>query len=366
MNILFVSKLSPVARSVFTISKYVETGMKLGHRVALYGEQTNEPPPLPYSLDTKAFDFAIFVVYEPWDFPDMPYLAKLLDSIPRQRRLIIDCCGRYNETIRVEHDFNHLEKMDKHQGWEWVEGFEAVSDCILQPTQTPRRFNVRPFLWHGFDPGSIAKPYATPEAAAEAWLASNGNGKAYGLTYVGHNWQRWTQIRHVLEGIQPLSAQLGPVALAGSDWAARPDWAVQLGIQGVDVDPALLARSRVELKPPIPFQEMVNFMSQGKFCPVVHRPLFNELGFVTNRTFATFCADTVPLLMLPQKLADSIYGPSGEALRINHDVTGHVERVLREPGPYWKAVLESRNYLAEHHSFERRFEELIAVLEAGA
>ena len=364
MNVLFVSKLSQFARSVFSISKYVEIGQQLGHRVALYGEQTTDPPKLPYSLDAKTFDAAIFVVYEPWDFPDMPYLAQLLDGVPKERRIIIDCCGRYNDTIRVEQDFNHLEKMDKHQGWEWVEGFQAVSSTILQPTLKPLRSDVRSFLWHAFDPASVARPYATESEAVDAW--ANANGRPYGITYVGHNWQRWTQIRRFLEGMLPLSADLGPIVLAGNDWDKRPDWAAQLGIQGVDVDPELFRLARVQSKPPIPFQEMIAFMGQGKFAPVIHRPLFKELGFVTNRTFATFCADTMPLLMLPQNFVESIYGPSAEPLRIDQDATDRVSRMLRNSAPYWKAVLETRKYLAEHHSFQHRFQELLAILEGKA
>ncbi len=364
MNILFVSKLSQFARSVFPISKYVEIGRQLGHRVALYGERTNEPPQLPYSLDAKTFDVALFVVYEPWDFPDMPYLAQLLDSVPKERRVIIDCCGRYNDTVRVEHDFNHLEKMDKHQGWEWVEGFEAVSNTVLQPTHKPLRSGVRSFLWHAFDPVSVVKPYTTVEQAVQAWI--NANAKPYGMTYVGHNWQRWTQIRRLLEGLEPLSADFGPIAFAGSDWDKRPDWAAQLGIQGVDVDPDLLARCRVQPKPPVPFQDMISFMSQGRFSPVVHRPLFNELGFVTNRTFATFCADTIPLLMLPQSLVELVYGPSAEPLRIDQDVTARISQMLRNPAPYWKAVLDTRKYLTEHHTFQHRFQELLRILERKA
>ena len=366
MNILFVSKLSQFARSVFPISKYVELGKQLGHRVALYGEQTNEPPALPYSLDTKMFDVAIFIVYESWDFPDMPYLAQLLDGIPRERRLIIDCCGRYNDTLRVEHDFNHLEKMDGHQGWEWVEGFEAVSSTILQPTQKPLRSSVRSFLWHAFDPASVVKSYATEQEAVQAWSSPDRNRKPYAMTYVGHNWQRWTQIRTLLEGVQPLSADFGPIAFAGSDWEKRPDWAAQLGIQGVDVDPELLARARVQLNPPIPFQEMIGFISQGRFSPVVQRPLFNHLGIVTNRMFATFCADTIPLLMLPRNLVESIYGPSAEPLCIDQDVKSHISQILRNPAPYWKAVLDTRKYLAERHTFQHRFQELLGILEGKA
>src|SRR5438132_4203124 len=166
MKLLFVSKLDRFARAVSTITKYVQTGKALGHEVAVFGEQSSEITSVPYSLDVDKFDFAIFIIYGPWDFPDLPYLARLLDGMPRGRRVIIDCNGRYNETIRVEHDFNHLEKLDGHQGWEWIEGFEAVSDRILQPTLTPRRDDVIPFLFHGFDPGAVSRPAALPISAS--------------------------------------------------------------------------------------------------------------------------------------------------------------------------------------------------------
>src|SRR5262249_61959956 len=101
--------------------------------------------------------------------PALRHLARLRDGVPRGRRAVIDCSGRYNETVRVEHDFNHLEKLDSHQGWEWIEGFQAVSDKIMQPTLTPRRPDVRPFLFHGFDPAAVARPYDSAQEAARAW-----------------------------------------------------------------------------------------------------------------------------------------------------------------------------------------------------
>src|SRR5262245_5484667 len=151
MRLLVVSKLERFARAVSTITNYVRVGKALGHDVAVFGEQSSEGPAVPYSLDVRAFDFVIFVIYEAKDFPDLPYLARLLDAVPKDRRVVIDCGGRYNETVRVEHDFNHLEKVDGHQGWEWVEGIEAISDTVLQPTLTPLRPDVRPFLFHAFD-----------------------------------------------------------------------------------------------------------------------------------------------------------------------------------------------------------------------
>src|SRR5690348_7778017 len=192
MKLLVISKLDRFARAASTITKYVQAGKALGHEVAVFGEQSSEFPSVPFSLDVTAFDYAVFVVYETKDFPDLPYLARLLDGMPRERRAVIDCCGRYNETIRVEHDFNHLEKLDSHQGWEWVEGFQAVTDKVLQPTLAPQRPDVRPFLFHGYDPAAVARPHGSAREAARAWSGDGEARKPYGAVYVGHNWQRWS------------------------------------------------------------------------------------------------------------------------------------------------------------------------------
>jgi hypothetical protein len=364
MKLLVVSKMERSARAVSTLTKYVQVGRELGHEVALFGEQQSEVPGVPTSLDIGKFDFAIFVVYETKDFPDLPYLAQLLDGMPKERRVVIDCCGRCNDTIRVEHDFNHLEKLDSHQGWEWVEGIQAVSDKILQPTLTPLRPDVRPFLFHAYDPAAVARPYGSAREAARDWAGADGGArKPYGVTYVGHNWMRWSQIKRFLEAVEPIREELGPVCLAGWRWDERPDWAAELGLAGVDADPDLIKRLGVETKWPIPFHEVIAFEGQGRFCPVFHRPLFNQLGLVTNRTFETFCADTVPLLMLRDDLVESIYGPAARPLAPGEDVAGRLRDMMRRPEAYWDAVLKVRAHLAERHSFQRRFKELLAILE---
>jgi hypothetical protein len=364
MKLLLISKLDGSSRAVTTITKYIQTGSALGHEIAVFGEQVSEGPPVPYSLDVKNFDFAIFVIYETKDFPDLPYLAQLLDGMPKSRRLIIDCCGRYNDTIRVEHDFNHLEKLDGHQGWEWVEGFQAVSEKILQPTLAPLRGDVRPFLFHGYDPAAVVHAYDSAREAAQVWSGSNGVHKPFGVTYVGHNWQRWTQIKQFLEAIEPLRERVGPICLAGWRWDERPDWATELGIQGVDVDPVLLKRLEVETRWPIPFNEVIEFESQGRFCPIFHRPVFNRLRLVTNRTFETFCADTIPLLMMPDEIVEAVYGPEARLLIATEDTAGRLQDMMRRPEEYWNAVLKTRAHLAMHHSYEQRFKELMALLES--
>jgi hypothetical protein len=364
LRFLIVSQLDPYARAARTITKYVEKAAALGHEVAVYGEKVSDGPPIPYSLDVDRFDFALFVIYQAADFPNLPYLARLLDGMPKERRVIVDCLGRYNETIRVEHDFNHLEKLDGHQGWEWVEGFEAVSDVVLQPTLHPLRDDVHSFLFHAFDPDAVARPYASAADAGRAWCAEGA--KPFGLVYVGNNWQRWDQVAALLQALAPLRDRLGPTCLTGWDWERRPDWAIELGIAGVDVDPDLLARLGVETRPAVPYTGVVDLAGQGRFSPVVHRPLFRHLGLVTTRTFETFCSDTLPLLLLPTEQVEALYGSAAVALVPGDDPAGFVEDALRQPEPYWEAVLATRAHLSEHHSYERRFDDLAAILGTAA
>ena len=360
MNLLLVSKLARSARGINTIANYVGAADALGHRVAVFGEREAGFPDLPFSLDPSDFDFAVFVVYMPSDFPDLPYLAELLDGVPKSRRVIIDCTGRYNDTIRVEHDFNHLEKMDGHQSWEWIEAFQSIADRILQPTPSPRREDVGSFLFHGYDPRAEMHPFRSASEAARHWSSSD---RKYGAAYVGHNWQRWTQIRRFVEAAATVSPPLGNSALVGWDWQRRPDWAVQLGIKGCDVDPELLDRLGVERLEPIPYAEVRGFLGNARFSPVVHRPLFNRLGLVTNRTFETFLADTLPLVMLPREMAEAIYGPDVLPLVPGDDIAGRLTEMLRDPEPYWDAVLRVRAHLASQHSYEQRLSELVALLQ---
>jgi hypothetical protein len=359
MKLLFVSKLARSARAINTIAQYSRVAREMGHEVAIFGEKQLDFPELEFSLKVGEFDVAVFVVYMPSDFPDLPHLARLLDGMPKDRRVIIDCTGRYNETIRVEHDFNHLEKMDGHQGWEWIEAFQSVADRIFQPTLAPRRGDVQGFLFHGYDPSGVARGGASAAQAARRW----SDTRRYGIAYVGNNWQRWTQMRRFLEAIAPMRERLGTMALVGWDWKRRPDWAAELGIKGADVDPELLERFGVETRDPIPFSEVRSFLGAARFSPIFQRPLFNELGLVSNRIFETFLADTVPLVMVPDALATAICGPAVRPLVCGTDIAERLEEVLRNPEPYWDAVERVREHLATHHSYRQRLTELVALLE---
>lgn len=366
MKLLLVTWVDPWVRSVATVHKWVEAGRALGHEVAVYGEPHPELPALPYTTDLGGVDLALFIVQVPSDFPDMPHLARLLDGVPRERRMVVDLWGRFNDTIRLEHDFNHLEKLDGHLGWEWEDAIAAVSATILQPTLAPIRPAVRPFLFHGYDPASVVRPYQTAREAAAAWSAAGHDEKPYGVMYAGSNWQRWDQVRDFLQQYGQRRDEIGQACLVGWDWGERPEWAVQKGIAGINTDPALLHELGVEIRHGVRFDEIVGLLGEARFAPVFHRPLFRHLGFVTNRTFETFYADALPVLMLPRDFVTAIYGPAALSLVPAGDVATHLTDALLRPELYWNAVLQTREHLARHHSYARRFQELGTLVEASA
>ena len=100
---------------------------------------------------------------------------------------------------------------------------------------------------------------------------------------------------------------------------------------GIDTDPALLARLGVEARDGVRFDEVVGLLGQAKFAPVIHRPLFRHLGIVTNRTFETFYADSLPILLLPRDFVAAIYGEAALALVPGEDIAAHLDDALSRP-----------------------------------
>jgi len=347
MRALFVGKLDTAAHGVATLAKYVQIGRALGHEVAMFGEQPAHMQEIPFSTDVKKFDFAVFVVYQSDDFPDLPYLAQILDGIPGDRRVVIDPSGRYNDTIRVEHDFNHLERLDGHQGWEWVDAMKSVGGRVLQPTLKPRMPDAKSFLFYGFDPEAVAKP----------------TDKTYGLGYIGNNWQRWTQIQSFLEDLEPLSGELGKKRIVGWGWSALPEWPAEMGLKAVGIDYPLLQRQSFETWDTVPYHHVIGMNSQQRFTPIFKRPLFKELGLVCNRDFETFAGDTIPLLALPEELAVSIYGEVARPLVTGLRPKERVAEAMKNPQRFQGIVSEVRAHLAVEHSFKRRLETLAGILE---
>lgn len=356
MKLLMITSVNAWSRSVATIHKWFETGKKLGHEVALYGPPVEELPDLNYTTDLKGVDAALFVVHVHNDIPPMPGLARIIDGIPKEKRIVVDLWGHYNDTIRPDHDFNHLEKLDDHLGWEWEEGLAAAGGIITQPTLKPLRSNVKSFLFHGFDPAAVVKPYASPSEATSGWYE-----KPYGVVYGGSNWQRWHQLRDFFKDASSAFERVGKGMLLGWDWQERPKWAAEGGYVSIDTDPQWLNSIGVEVYDGFRFDKFSETVGYGRFSPILHRPLFTHLGYVTNRSFETFYADTIPVLMLPRDFVEAIYGKAALTLVPQNGVASLLDDAMKRPEHYWEAVLHTREHLAKHHSYEQRYKELAAL-----
>src|SRR4029453_11446627 len=76
-------------------------------------------------------------------------LARIVSTVPRGRRVILDGDGKYNDLIRAADDYNHADETARSQ---WIETCDSLSDKICQPTLHPLRPNVIPFLFYAYNP----------------------------------------------------------------------------------------------------------------------------------------------------------------------------------------------------------------------
>jgi len=133
------------------IAAYASVARALGHSVTLYGPPDHGSS-FDYSLDLGSTDAVIFIFEWTTELQhgDNLDLLRLVARVPRDRRLVIDCDGKYNDAICVVGDSN---QPDAQASRLWVEVCDALADNVFQPTFHPVRANVGNFLFHAYDPG---------------------------------------------------------------------------------------------------------------------------------------------------------------------------------------------------------------------
>jgi Glycosyl transferases group 1 len=365
MRLMFVYWRTGNAGSAQDILQYARVSKSLGHEVVMYAPEELDSP-FECSLDLESADAVIFV-FE-WNLYFFPggdkkksgvyrdglmgighlNIAKLFSRVPRQRRVIVDCDGMYNDSIQVGGDFNHPNADASRRR---IELCDSLSDKILQPTYRPLRPKVRPFLFHAYNP--------TWERPLEF------DDKEYGVIYVGNNWFRWQALHRVLRAIEPIREKVGRIALVGQDWAAMPWWVLSpLREQAYFTDPEYLRRLEIELRAPTTVDQVIPTMSTAIFNPVLIRPLFHHLDLVTCRTFETPAASTIPLFAQDAEYVRAVYGEraSDLVLRDSDTASEQILDVLRRPAEYAEIVHDIRRHLTEKHSYAVRLEELIRII----
>src|ERR671923_655715 len=202
MRLLLVYHIAEDAGSAQDIHNFRRAAEALGHEIVVYGPP-HALPSFRFSRDVEAADAVIFL-FE-WTtqlrFGDQLDLARLVGTVPRARRIVIDCDGAYNDAISVDGDYNHRTPEASRR---WIEVCDSLADKICQPTLRPLRPNVRPFLFHAYNP------------QWERRLDFRARCRPYGLVYVGNNWFRWRALRRVLEAVAPVRERVGRIALVGS------------------------------------------------------------------------------------------------------------------------------------------------------
>jgi len=349
MKLVFVYWGYENAGSMLDLRGYTRAAQAMGHEVTVYGP-ANPVFALNYSQDLAGADAVIFVVE--WttelQYGDRLDWARLVTSVPRQRRVVIDCDGAYNEPILFNGDYNHRTEESSRK---WRDICDSLSDKICQPTLRPRLPNVRPFLFHIYDP--------TWEAPLDF------AGKEFSMIYVGHTKFRWRGMSRVLQAIEPVRERVGRVALVGEGWDNPPEWTQWLEVRNdYYVDRDYLQRLKIETMPPIPYPQVPATMSKAVFNPVMYRPLFECLDMVTCRTFETPAAGTIPLFLLEPEYVREVYGDRATQLMLGTEKPeDKILDVLSRPDHYAEIVRDIRREFGQRHSPEVRLRELIRIVQ---
>ena len=350
MRLIFVHYVYEDRGSAQDLHNYAEVAKAMGHEVVVYGPSDGKSS-FHYSLDIRSADAVIFIFEWTTDLQqgDRLDFARLVAKVPRERRVVIDCDGKYNDAISVVGDCNHPDQAASRQ---WTDVCNSLSDKIYQPTFHPLRSNVRTFFFHAYNP---------------AWeVPLDFSAKKYGMFYVGHNWFRWRSMSKVLRVVEQVREQVGRIGIVGHGWASTPPWAnPSITEDAYYSDPDYLRRLDIEVMPPILFNQVIETMGNGIFHPVVYRPLFNRLQLVTCRTFETFAASTIPLFSLDEAYVHEIYGERALELVLGTEESQEkILDILRRPEYYADIVMDIRRYLTEKHSYVARLRELIEIVES--
>ena len=355
MKLMFVYWAMEDQGSGLVIQGYTEAARTLGHEVSVYGRwipgKANPVIPLNYSVEIDSADAVVFIFewttqLKPGDHLD---LARIVSKVPRNRRVILDGDGNYNNVIAVANDYNHTDAAASQR---WTDACDSISDKICQPTLHPIRPNVIPFLFYAYNP---------------SWERPLDFGhREFDMIYVGHSKFRWRPMTQVLKGIDPVRQQLGRIGLVGYGWDYPPHWANSMQLeQAYFVDARTLRKLRVEALSPVRFEYVIDWMSKARFNPVLLRPLFGKLRLVTPRLFETVAANTIPLFVLDALHVSEIYGEEALDLVLSEDNPQEkIMDIVQNPKRYSDVVEGIRKHLTEKHSHVARLRRLIEIIES--
>jgi len=349
VKILFVMDRRLNAGSIQAIASYVRAGDKLGHTIALYGTPEPTFSNVRFSTDLGTFDYVVFIIEFGLSWMSGLRMPRILTAVPREHRVVVDADGMYNQVICVDgYDRNHRNERERSR---WVAHCDSLTDKILQPTLHPREPKVVGLPFYGYDPESqLGIVHRTR--------------KRFDIVHLAHNWWRWRQVSEcLLPAFERIRSQLDGICFVGSWWDTAPAGAQEQHLEtAFGTDRERFRQLRIQVKPPVPYTEVIRAMSEGRVNIMTQRPLFRYLKLFTSKYFEIFSADTIPLVLLDPNHAELVYGPAGRELALHEEIDATLLDVLEHPTIYHELVQEVRRHLAEHHSYQVRVHELVTAL----
>jgi len=351
VNILFAMKYRPNAGNIHAVVDYMRVAQKHGHNVAMYGlPDPTWVPEARFSTDVRSFDRLVFLTEsELWHFSRLGDVA-LFARFPKRHRLIFDMDGMYNPLLVVDgYDRNHKDEAECRR---WIEYCDVLSDRVVKPTLVPSsnpRVSSLPI--YGYDP-ALEVDVATAPA------------KEYDILHVGHNWWRWREVGgQLLPAFERIRDQVGEIGFVGLWWDTPPSEGGEAGPKAAfQADPEAFRRLRIRTSTAVNYTDVIRTMSTARINIFTQRPIIHHLRHLTLKYFEIFYADTIPLLMLDQDHAASVYGPAARELTLGGRVAEKLLDALRRPDHYRGLVADVRRHLAAHHSYDRRLQELVAAM----
>src|SRR5262245_41891622 len=196
------------AGSIQAIASYVRAGDKLGHSIALYGTPDPNFPQLHFSTDLGTFDYVVFIIEFGLGWMSGLRMPRILATVPRRQRVILDADGMYNQVICVDgYDRNHRNECERSR---WVAHCNSLTDNIIQPTLHHREPSVMGLPFYGYDPESqLDGLHMRP--------------KRFDIVHLAHNWWRWRQVSDcLLPAFERIRSHLDGICFVGSWWEAAP------------------------------------------------------------------------------------------------------------------------------------------------
>jgi hypothetical protein len=350
LRIAIVGQFANTQGSITALAGYFGAARRAGHdlRASTFGfvhETVRQYIPV---ADEDWVPDLMILLFESWPYLSEGAVAQIDRTVPRSRRLVVDCDGMYSPPVRSGSDVNHPDPGSRLY---WAELFGALSDTVLQPCLGPLAPGAKRFLFYSVNPYQTRIP--TPDSE-----------KLYDLAYVGNNWVRWHDISWLFKGLAPARQQLGRMAVIGSWWdgSLPPTESKPEVLKFLYSDPSFLKEQGVEIYPAVSYDQVERTMGQSRLHPVLLRPALNSLGFVTPRMFETFMANTVPILPPYFKHASALYGPEVESLYLGYRPAEAVLEILSHYSDYVALARDIAAKLVKEHSYDVRLDELLAFV----